>query len=81
MVRAAPRARALVPLTLGGAEVNFAELARSTDDFNGAQLKAVCVEAGMLALRRDATEVKHEDFVQGIQEVQMKKKKAVHFYA
>ncbi|KAJ7951226.1 26S protease regulatory subunit-like protein [Quillaja saponaria] len=30
-----------------------------TDDFNGAQLKAVCVEAGMLALRRDATEVNH----------------------
>jgi 26S proteasome regulatory subunit T5 len=40
-------------------DVNFEELARSTDDFNGAQLKAVCVEAGMLALRRDATEVSH----------------------
>uniref|UniRef100_A0A453GAF1 AAA+ ATPase domain-containing protein n=1 Tax=Aegilops tauschii subsp. strangulata TaxID=200361 RepID=A0A453GAF1_AEGTS len=39
-------------------DVNFEELARSTDDFNGAQLKAVCVEAGMLALRRDATEMK-----------------------
>lgn len=38
-------------------DVNFDELARSTEDFNGAQLKAVCVEAGMLALRRDATEV------------------------
>ena len=31
--------------------VNFAELARATVDFNGAQLKAVCVEAGMIALR------------------------------
>ncbi|GER29261.1 26S protease regulatory subunit 6A homolog [Striga asiatica] len=40
-------------------DVNFEELARSTDDFNGAQLKAVCVEAGMLALRRDATELKY----------------------
>lgn len=39
-------------------DVNFEELACSTDDFNGAQLKAVCVEAGMLALHRDATEVK-----------------------
>merc|ERR1711879_913959 len=27
-------------------DVNFQELARSTEDFNGAQLKAVCVEAG-----------------------------------
>lgn len=26
-------------------EVNFEELARCTDDFNGAQCKAVCVEA------------------------------------
>lgn len=25
--------------------MNFEELARCTDDFNGAQLKAVCVEA------------------------------------
>lgn len=33
-------------------DVNFEELGRSTDDFNAAQLKAVCVEAGMLALRR-----------------------------
>ncbi|CAI9107485.1 OLC1v1006845C1 [Oldenlandia corymbosa var. corymbosa] len=38
------------------------ELARSTKDFNGAQLKAVCVEAGMLALRPDASEANHEDF-------------------
>eukprot|EP00382_Lankesteria_abbotti_P002990 CAMPEP_0113849714 /NCGR_PEP_ID=MMETSP0372-20130328/3334_1 /TAXON_ID=340204 /ORGANISM="Lankesteria abbotti" /LENGTH=336 /DNA_ID=CAMNT_0000819635 /DNA_START=36 /DNA_END=1042 /DNA_ORIENTATION=+ /assembly_acc=CAM_ASM_000359 len=36
-------------------DVNFQELSRSTDDFNGAQLKAVCVEAGMVALRRGAT--------------------------
>ena len=41
----------------------------STDDFNAAQLKAICVEAGMLALRRDATEVNHEDFVEGITQV------------
>jgi 26S proteasome regulatory subunit T5 len=31
-------------------EVNYDELARSTDEFNGAQLKAVCVEAGMITL-------------------------------
>ena len=44
-------------------DVNFEELARSTDDFNAAQLKAVCVEAGMLALRRDATEVTSFPFI------------------
>lgn len=61
--------------------VNFEELARSTDDFNGAMLKAVCVEAGMLALRRDATEISHEDFMAGIAEVQAKKKVNLAYYA
>ena len=61
-------------------EVNFEELARSTDDFNAAQLKAVCVEAGMLALRRDGTEVNHEDFNEGIIAVQAKKKADLFYY-
>ena len=38
---------------------------RCTDDFNGAQLKAVCVEAGMIALRRKAEELNHEDYMDG----------------
>lgn len=61
--------------------VNYSELARCCEDFNGAQLKAACVEAGMLALRRDATELTHEDFVAGIQEVQAKKKENLQYYA
>merc|ERR1712032_1740774 len=63
------------------ADVNFDELARCTQDFNGAQLKAVCVEAGMLALRRNAKELQHEDFVEGIAAVQAKKKKSLAYYA
>ncbi|GIL94467.1 hypothetical protein Vretimale_662, partial [Volvox reticuliferus] len=62
-------------------DVNYEELGRSTDDFNAAQLKAVCVEAGMLALRRDGTEVTHEDFVEGITQVQAKKKANLMYYA
>ena len=31
------------------------EIARSSPDFNGAQVKAICVEAGMCALRRGGT--------------------------
>lgn len=61
--------------------MNFEELARSTEDFNGAMLKAVCVEAGMIALRRDAPIIKHEDFVEGISAVQMKKKTEVNYYS
>mmetsp|Transcript_23057 Transcript_23057/g.32533 ORF Transcript_23057/g.32533 Transcript_23057/m.32533 type:complete len:436 (+) Transcript_23057:32-1339(+) len=61
--------------------VNFEELSRCCDEFNGAQLKAVCVEAGMLALRREATELTHEDFMGGIAEVQAKKKDNLQYYA
>ncbi|KAJ8051040.1 26S proteasome regulatory subunit 6A [Holothuria leucospilota] len=64
-----------------GADVNFEELARCTDDFNGAQCKAVCVEAGMIALRRGATELSHEDYMDGILEVQSKKKANLNYYA
>lgn len=49
-------------------DVNFEELARSTDEFNGAQLKATCVEAGMIALREGATRLTHEHFLSGIAE-------------
>lgn len=61
--------------------VNFTELARSCEDFNGAQCKAVCVEAGMIALRRGASTLSHEDFMEAIQEVQAKKKTALQYYA
>jgi len=63
------------------ADVNYEELARCTDDFNGAQLKAVCVEAGMIALRREATELSHEDYMEGLLEVQAKKKANLQYYA
>ena len=62
-------------------DVNFEELARSTQEFNGAQLKAVCVEAGMVALRRGGTQLQHEDFVEGISQVQSKKKASLNYYA
>merc|ERR1712228_1166839 len=62
-------------------DVNYDELARSTDDFNGAQCKAVCVEAGMIALRREVNLVTHEDFQEAIIEVQAKKKANLNYYA
>ncbi len=68
-------------MTVDTDDVNFEELARATEDFNGAMLKAVCVEAGMIALRREATTIKHEDFVEGISAVQMKKKTSLSYVA
>mmetsp|Transcript_27967 Transcript_27967/g.41304 ORF Transcript_27967/g.41304 Transcript_27967/m.41304 type:complete len:460 (+) Transcript_27967:93-1472(+) len=63
------------------ADVVFEELARSCEDFNGAQLKAVCVEGGMLALRRESTEIMHEDFVEAITVVSAKKKGSLDYFA
>ncbi|KAF6005020.1 26S proteasome regulatory subunit 6A [Cyanidiococcus yangmingshanensis] len=62
-------------------DVSYEELARSTDDFNAAMLKAVCVEAGMAALRADRKMVIHEDFIDGIAAVQAKKKMSLNYYA
>ena len=46
--------------------VNWAELARSTDEFGGAQLKAVCVEAGMIALRKGMAKVGHGELLKSL---------------
>ncbi len=94
-------------------DVNFEELARCCDDFNGAQVarlpfltalfpslisipylgpvcklfflsvkvKAICVEAGMLALRREASIIKHEDFMEAIAVVAAKKKGSLDYYS
>nr|MCV5143091.1 hypothetical protein [Escherichia coli] len=55
------------------------ELARSTDEFGGAMLKAVCVEAGMIALRMGKNQIGHEHYVDAISEVQAKKKEVSIF--
>lgn len=60
--------------------VNWPELARSTDEFGGAQLKAVCVEAGMIALRKGMVKIGHEHYVDAIAEVQAKKKDVGSLY-
>jgi 26S proteasome regulatory subunit T5 len=47
----------------------------------GCALQAVAVEAGMLALRRGGTELRHEDYVEGVTVVQAKKKASLNYYA
>ncbi|KAH9365341.1 hypothetical protein HPB48_007607 [Haemaphysalis longicornis] len=61
-------------------DVNFEELARCTDGFNGAQCKAVCVEAGMIALRRESGIIGHEDYIEAVMEVQARKKANQNYY-
>ena len=42
----------------------------STENFSCAQCKAVCVEAGMIAQRRESSLVTHEDFLEAVIVVQ-----------
>jgi proteasome regulatory subunit len=50
-------------------EVNLLEIARVTEGGSGADLKAIVVEAGMNALRRDATSVDTDDFEKAVRKV------------
>ncbi len=43
-------------------DVEFGTLAEDTGDVSGADIKAICTEAGMFAIRDDRTEVRMEDF-------------------
>lgn len=60
--------------------VNFEELARSAEGFNGAQCKAVCVEAGMAALRKNHSLISQNDMIDGILEVMAKKKSELVYF-
>jgi proteasome regulatory subunit len=43
-------------------DVDFERLAAETADASGADIKAICTEAGMFAIREERTEVRMEDF-------------------
>jgi proteasome regulatory subunit len=51
-------------------EVDFAELAELADDASGADVKAICTEAGMFAIRDDRTEIVKQDFVDAWEKLQ-----------
>ncbi|MFB6096795.1 MAG: proteasome-activating nucleotidase [Haloferacaceae archaeon] len=44
-------------------DVDFAELADLATDASGADIKAICTEAGMFAIRDDRTEIHMDDFL------------------
>lgn len=50
-------------------EVNLSAIAEETEGFTGAQLQAICREAGMFAVRRDAWTVTGSDIMDAILKV------------
>ncbi len=51
-------------------DINFDELAEMTPDASGADIKAMCTEAGMFAIRDDRTEVTLNDFLEAHEKLQ-----------
>jgi proteasome regulatory subunit len=51
-------------------DVDFAALAEAVDEASGADIKAICTEAGMFAIRDDRTAVRMEDFENAWEKIQ-----------
>ena len=49
--------------------VDLSEIAAMTEGKNGADLKAICMEAGMFAIRKDRDAVSKEDFLDAIEKI------------
>jgi proteasome regulatory subunit len=53
--------------------VRIKAISQATEGFSGAELKAVCVESGMIAIRQNRSVVKHSDVMEAILRLQKKK--------
>ena len=60
-------------ITISG-EVDFLAIAKLTEDFNGADLRNICTEAGMFAIRDDREYVLEEDFKKAARKLREAKK-------
>jgi proteasome regulatory subunit len=54
--------------------VDFASLAEEVTEASGADIKAICTEAGMFAIRDDRTEVVEQDFYDAWEKIQQEEK-------
>ncbi|XP_063942233.1 26S proteasome regulatory subunit 4 homolog A isoform X1 [Daucus carota subsp. sativus] len=58
-------------------DVNLEEFVMTKDELSGADIKAICTEAGLLALRERRMKVTHPDFKKAKDKVMFKKKEGV----
>uniref|UniRef100_A0A8C7MTI0 Proteasome 26S subunit, ATPase 6 n=1 Tax=Oncorhynchus kisutch TaxID=8019 RepID=A0A8C7MTI0_ONCKI len=61
------------PITKHG-EIDYEAIVKLSDGFNGADLRNVCTEAGMFAIRTDHEYVTQEDFMKAVRKVADSKK-------
>jgi proteasome regulatory subunit len=53
--------------------LQIAKIVEKTNGFSGAELKATCVEAGMIAIRQKRTSIGQNDFMESIKRINLKK--------
>ena len=51
--------------------VDVKRLAEETKDFSGAEIKAVCTEAGYIAIRKNRYTINHNDFIEAIKKIKI----------
>ena len=61
------------PITKRG-EIDYEAIVKLCEDFNGADLRNVCTEAGMFAIRAERDEVVQEDFIKAARKLKEGKK-------
>ena len=54
-------------------EIDFNDLSEKADGFNGAEIRNICQEAGMRAIRNNSENITFEDFVASINKIKEKK--------
>ncbi|MFX1354755.1 MAG: AAA family ATPase, partial [Promethearchaeota archaeon] len=59
-------------------DVDFKELVKITENATGADIKAICTEAGMFAIRRDSDIINHEDFMKATSKIMEKMSKELN---
>ena len=60
-------------------DIDWEAIVKLSDDFNGADLRNVCTEAGMFAIRSERDFVKEEDFLKAVRKIADNKKLETKF--
>jgi len=60
--------------------LKLSEIARITENFNGAQLRALCIEAGMSAIRSCRKVIFHDDFIHALSVVNLKTNTKIDYF-
>ena len=55
-------------------EIDFEAVAKMAEDFNGADIRNICTEAGMFAIRAERDYAIHEDFMKAARKIKETKK-------